>query len=468
MFKNIIKNFNYELRITDYGLRATLIVTIILALSLILVISKPLLLFLILAATSTLLLFRAPYYGLILTITFTIFGELARVPLGPENGFLINDIFLPFLIIIWGLRQIIYKKELPKPKLLFPFILFTLWAFISFFNGSKNLNDNSEIIVSFSYLIRFISYFFLYYLTLQFPSKQKKLLTIILISGLLLAILGYLQFIFFPDFSEMSAKFGWDPHQYRLLSTWFDPNFIGGFFAFILSIIGGLYLYEKEKSKKLFYIIIAGILLGALFLTYSRSAYLAFAVSFFILGLIKSRQLIIIGTLALVIFTSFSSRAQERIFDFYNSAKALLSSGTEILDPTAQMRLESWQNSQKIIQKYPILGTGFNTLKYVQHEEGIIPSTTVHHASGADSSLLTIFMTTGIIGIIFYLIIYLKIIITNYKTWRSPKTTNFKKGLSLGFLCAISGLLIHSFFVNSLLFSPILVYFWTITAISEE
>ena len=70
---------------------------------------------------------------------------------------------------------------------------------------------------------------------------------------------------------------GWDPHIGRLLSTWFDPNFIGGFLGFILSITIALGLYYwKEKRTKLALVlgIIGFIGLIALYLTYSRSGYL--------------------------------------------------------------------------------------------------------------------------------------------------------------------------------------------------
>jgi len=37
---------------------------------------------------------------------------------------------------------------------------------------------------------------------------------------------------FFPSFKDLRMnELGWDPHEGRLLSTWFDPNYVGIYFG---------------------------------------------------------------------------------------------------------------------------------------------------------------------------------------------------------------------------------------------
>ena len=102
----------------------------------------------------------------------------------------------------------------------------------------------------------------------------------VFVSSVILSILGFVQLILFPDFSFMS-QYGWDPHQGRLLSTWYDPNFLGGFLGLSgVVILSRVLVFLKENkfwnNKNIIllssWIIGLVIVFGALMLTYSRSA----------------------------------------------------------------------------------------------------------------------------------------------------------------------------------------------------
>lgn len=380
---------------------------------------------------------------------------------------------MPILGIIWITKKLIQKESFPnlKNSLAFPFIIFISIASISLLNGIRYLENVNQLLSSSLYLIRFISYFFLYLITIDLgkkPKQKKIFINVIIFSSLFIALAGFIQLVIYSDFSEIAEKYGFDPHQDRLLSTWFDPNFVGGFFSLMITVIAGIFLYTKSFKKNFSLASAAIILIIALFYTYSRSAYLSFAISIFLLGLIKSRQLIIIILTASILIIPLSERAQERLLGFQNSAKALFGIGTEIADPTAELRLESWRNSIDTVKKYPLLGTGFNTLRYLQHQQGIIADPKIHSASGSDSSLLTILMTTGIFGLLSYLWLYGSILKRALIKWRNIKIPSAERGLALGFLCGMIGLFAHSFFVNSLLFSPMLVYFWILAGLNKQ
>jgi len=317
----------------------------------------------------------------------------------------------------------------------------------------------------------------------------KKILTAISISALLLAIAGFIQLVIYPDLAQLE-KAGWDPHINRLVSTWLDPNFVGGLLSFISCILIGITLHLKKFSQKIGLSTIILILLIAIFLTYSRSAYLALAAGLTVISLLKSRKILIIALILATLGLTVSDRARERTAELFQSVTAIFTETAQTPDPTAKLRLKSYDQTIQLIQKRPLLGSGYNTLRDVNHHEGFISDPEIHSAGGSDSSLLTILATTGILGFIPFALIYLAALLVTWNNWRRPakntppersfpahkspdKTiepitssptsntiTPLFRGYNLGLFGGICALLIHSLFVNSLLFPPILIYFW--------
>ena len=106
----------------------------------------------------------------------------------------------------------------------------------------------------------------------------------------LTVIIGLLQYFFLPDLRWL-YYLGWDDHLYRLTFPYFDPNFTG----IILSMFLLYYLQISLPLVSLF-------LLIPIFLTYSRSTFLALFVSlFFYLSLRFKILLIILFSLAILL-----------------------------------------------------------------------------------------------------------------------------------------------------------------------
>ncbi len=166
-------------------------------------------------------------------------GELWRLPL---FGFelLPSDILIPVFFVIWGVdkwkndRKLRFGK-IGKTILLFLFVI-TLGYLLNFYRFPLK-----EMIVAGSYLVRFATYILLAFMVFDLLERDKSRQTLNVVLGgmigsmVLIVILGFLQLKFFPSFLELGLDVqGWDPHIGRLLSTWFDPDFIGGGFGFLL------------------------------------------------------------------------------------------------------------------------------------------------------------------------------------------------------------------------------------------
>ncbi len=197
-------------------------------------------------------LYKKPAVGIIIAILIATTGELGRLPESTGLPYLANDLFLPFFAAIWILKKISFDRKYKIPQLLPPILLWTVIAGFSLLLNSSWL-ESSQLKESALYLVRFVEYFFLYLITVdESKSKQSKSILIALITGaVLISIFGFVQLELYPSFYHLNMmQEGWDPHINRLLSTWFDPNFVGGLLGFIICILFGLTIGDKEITKK--------------------------------------------------------------------------------------------------------------------------------------------------------------------------------------------------------------------------
>lgn len=368
-----------------------------------------------------------------------ILGQTIRMPFGQGTGFT----FLDLAIITLGFLALFNLRfRLKKPPLaLILALIFIAISIISLIFTPLKLNT-LEYATSFAYTVRFASYLLLGWALYSgaFTNFQKNIPSALLISGITLAVLGLLQLIFIPNL-EFLAKDGWDPHYFRTASTLFDPNFAGAYFVLtLILLISGILSLNKKLSVIMFLIVYF-----ATITTFSRSVTLMFIVSFLTFAFMKRSIKIFALTflLSLGFFTGFFvynlAIAQPRNIDRTKSA---------------EYRLNAWEQGLKIFESSPILGIGFNSYRFALEKQQIIsPQEALSRsASGNDSSLLFAAATTGIIGFITYVVLLISIIIASFKNYMSGN----KWGIIL--LSALTGLAVHSLFVNSLFYPWILIW----------
>lgn len=412
-------------------------------------------------------------FGLLLLAPVT--GELWRLPVAGLE-FLPSDLLIPPLFIAWVVDKIkndrkIRFGKISKMVVLFLFVL-TLTYLINLYRF-----DFKQMVIAFSYLGRFGMYLILVPIAFDLldregPSTQsfeqigkKTQFRDLILGGMigsmvLICLFGFLQLKFFPSFLELGLYLdGWDPHIGRLLSTWFDPNFISGYLAFMLGPVIGLGLYFRHNRSKKWFFIFAGIaLIGviALYLTFSRSGYLALMATLGALALLKSRKLLVASVLIALLAFTFSPRVQERSLEAWDSGKALLGLDSQKpLDPTAELRVWSWRFAWEMIDEHPWVGVGYSRYAYEinQRGHGLLSS---HASGGSDSSLLTIWATSGLFGLLSYLSIgFVATVIAIRRLW---KKETFRSYLDAGLVAGFGGVMVHSVFVNSLLFPLMMIY----------
>lgn len=377
----------------------------------------------------------------VLTLLFFVlfpFGQLLRY----EVAILGVGIALHPIDLVVGLTFLtILTSKFKKPsvfKSLSAFILAGVFSLIF----SLSIFGPEAILKGTLYFIRLTAYLFFFIAIFNTAKSDKSrtwLFNSLILLSTIVAIFGWLQYIWFPDLRSL-FYLGWDDHLYRLIGTFLDPGLTSIIlvFGFILSLVGYL-----QKKRPLF-------LLSSIFLfvttafTYARASYLALLAGVFIISKIRKTFvpfLVITLGLIVVIFSLPRPEGYGVMLERTHSIYAKFANYGETLE---------------IIKKSPLFGVGFNNtclvrVKYLGERNALS-----HACGGSDSSLLALLATTGIVGTLTFLKFGLEVV-------KGPYGNIYR----LGFIGCLSALLIHSIFVNSLFYPWVMGYMAILAAIKE-
>jgi len=397
---------------------------------------------------------------IILALTFlaSAFGQFSLIPVGGDTVKIYAFDILSFVFAFLGLVTLFsVKRKVTLSKYILYASFFSLFALITLVASFRN-HSVREVLVSSFYLLRYVNYVVVAFVLSQLINVDKtlvqKLINLMVASAVFVAIAGFVQLAFFPNLSDLPAELGWDPHMGRLASTFFDPNFVGGYLVLAIILCALLLWDRKFKVNKPMFSVALVILIIALILTFSRSSYLMFSGFVLLLGLFKSKRLLLLF-LVLMFVTYYSvPRIQTRL------------SGVTDPQDSAKYRLISWTNTLQIAKDNLLLGVGFNTFRYSQEEYGFFTfadDTGGHAGAGSDSSLLLVLATTGIFGLFLFLLIYFELIRGSYQTY-----TKGKNSLALAVLISSISILVHSQFVNSIFYPQFLLWFSSLSALAQK
>lgn len=377
---------------------------------------------------------------------FLGFGEIVKVSIQSTISTGIFDLITLLILSVW----IIFIKK-SKYQLKIPILLFILSAIFSLIINFFNFEVNQVIVSSF-YLVRFVAYAGLYFVFVDIGRIFKTLITwYMFISGLVFLLIGYFQYFFFSNLKPY-LYLGWDMHQFRLFSSFFDPNFAGVFLVLILIFVFILKdkIFPKEWQLIPYLFFVANFI--AIILTYSRGAYLMLLISVATYSVIAKKWKLIFG-----LIISF-------IFIFFLLAPRFHLESTNLLRiASIGARVNSMKEAVYIFEQKP-MGVGFNTYRYAREkfEYSNEWGTQISHAgAGVDNSFLFVLVTAGILGLISY--IYLV-----YKIFKLGTVNMYKNKYALTLVVSLAGLAVNSLTINSLFYSFIMIWIFVLAGITES
>jgi len=320
-------------------------------------------------------------------LTFFLFslGQLGRVSFfNQQVNFYLYEVLMGILLLFYFLKLKFtpLKKLFDSQQWIFwGFIYLLISFFVKFFDYSL-----FENIVSFLYLLRLFFYFlFFTYLYFYYQKKEKKDLVLgFLIFSFLTIIFSFVQFFLYPNLRNL-AYLGWDVHQNRVFGVFFDTS--------VAASIYGLFFLFWLNYKNTRYLWLLPPLFLLLYFTYSRFVIFSFFLTLFLFFLKKSSLRYFFITLVFLIFLliffpqksgvgvnlnrffSIESRIKENILGIEMGLKNLL------------------------------FGIGYNRIRFFRQKNNFLWQSDFniyHGASSFQSTYVTLFVATGVVGLLFF------------------------------------------------------------------
>ena len=264
---------------------------------------------------------------------------------------------------------------------------FLIILFLSFLFSFRSF-DTYENSIGFLYLFRLAFYLFHFiYLAIhlrKFKKERSHLFKEMSFLVFIIILSSWLQYIFYPNLRNLLYQ-GWDPHLYRVFSSFFEPYLAGAVLGLCLFFV---YFRMFTKKGEIYVKCFAlGILFLLLMLTFSRTVYVAIILSLVVL-FIKQKKYTFIGITisAFIILSIFIPKPIGVGVQLFRT----FSVGTRISNAFEGVQL--WM-------KNPILGVGYNRIRYEKAGLGLTGKYDVSHAAASyHSSFVTMLVAGGMLG----------------------------------------------------------------------
>jgi len=272
----------------------------------------------------------------------------------------------------------------------------------------------------------------------------KKVINVIITISLILAFDGLIQFIFgFEFLRQRSSAFGVP----RISASFVSPNDFASYLITIIPLMTAMLIYGNitAMGKKAF----AGTILLSficLLLTYSRSGILSFGVGIGMLLILadnRGRRRLLVASVA---FTALFVFLYLSIYGKLN-----LFSGVET------DRLKIWHIAWRMFKDRPILGHGISTFMSVF---GAYKGTSYQSIVYAHNCYLQMLAETGVVGLIFFLLLLLGVFFYGFYALYKTKDT-FYRSILAGMISGLSAHLFQAAFDTSLYSLPLALLFWS-------
>ena len=277
-----------------------------------------------------------------------------------------------------------FKHSTTGRSILFFLLILCLSFLITI--GTFDIYANS---VGFLYLFRLMFYFFHFiYLSTHFRSLKKEgnhLFKELAYLVFIIILSFWLQYILYPNLRNLLYQ-GWDPHLYRVFGSFFEPYLAGSVLGLCLFFVYFRMFTKKNQAYLKFFVM--GILFILLMLTFSRTVYVAMIFSLMVL-FFKQKKYIFIGvTIGSFIILAFAIPKPIGV--------GVQLFRTFSIDTRIQNAIEGVQ----LWVKHPILGIGYNRIRYEKANLGMAGKYDVSHAAASyHSSFVTILVAGGVWGL---------------------------------------------------------------------
>lgn len=389
----------------------------------------------------------------ILLFSFLLIVPLVSVKIKIKFIPVSSDFIIGFFLILTGIIYcaIRYRKERESFKLLKDkniYVIVASGVLFSLLSIVSCLYAKSKT-AAFNETLRFMEYLMIFILAYIAADKDTvKRSFILFYAGMIIAsLLGVFQYVF--NLSEYTAEgfFG----RGRIYSTFVNPNYWGA--AINLVIYYPIIEMIESKGKKRILNIAAFVLFFFnLIFSSTRGSWLGFAAGLFVIFVLKYRKKIKYLAIAFILgmFVPFVRKRVLSVFDM-NSL-------------TNHERLKLWKTGLLMFKEHKLFGLGSGNYDAYYHDY-IMKHRDLYLGRNhftVHNSYLRVLAELGIIGMLFFTIVYAALVKITYDVYKSHgKCANIALAM-IGFWAAY---LFQNFFNNLMFIPQLAVLPWIMTAL---
>ena len=287
----------------------------------------------------------------------------------------------------------------------------------------------------------------LLYLMLRTTHLDKRalfrLMDALILAGLAVSLVGLYQYFVSGDVIVVEGV-------RRVHGVYASPNNLSLFLGRVLPLLAVLALWGPPRTRRILYGLAGLPIVLALYLTYSRGAWLlGLPVAFLFVGLLRGRRATLIAlSLVLLALLSLLPFAQaERIRSLFD-----LQAGS-----TTFLRLKLWQASLNMIRDHPLFGVGLDNFLYQYRDRYVLPEAIVERNLSHPHNIVLDFWTRlgilGVVAIVWLEVVFFREGLRLYRGLRDPDLRVLTLGLMASMAdCLAHGLIDNSYFLVDLAF----------------
>lgn len=361
---------------------------------------------------------------LLIFTAFIPFDNKTSFWLNFGGGFNLTTIFMFILIVGWLVRS--GKEGLcRKSALNFPILTFILIMYASLWYGYFNLGY-SPFGEELTLYKRFVTSLIFYFIILNSVKDKKTMWLVLKVMFFVTVLISIMSVIEYRSVETWHYKEG-----SRFNIAGMQPNDLALFFTQCLPVFLSFVLFKKAINSRIFYLVLISICFAALMFTYSRGAYISIIVAFLVIGIFAGMKNLLKLSLGIIIILLPISI----IFGHGNILPVSVTERFQSItkkDESIETRQNVWKIAKDYIVQSPLFGYGFNAKSY------LLPLDT-------HNMFLNILLEAGVLGLIFFLLIFLTGFKLALRVFKSSEDS-FDKALSLGLMGSLVAMVVGNFF----------------------
>jgi len=351
---------------------------------------------------------------------------------------------------MWGLLP---RSELNKALAIF--------VLVNLLSVALSVNLGLSLRAFFGKVLKFLAIYFMLVETIN-SKKRLKYFFIVFVLVVIMMLADSVSKYY------RKADFLWHSWTTSLSASFKSPNGFAGWLVVIIPLTLGLFFNVKVKNTflKLLIFILSVLLTLCLIMTYTRGAWLSFALGlllmiFYIIKNATFKMRMFYFSLAFTLGVTFIVLPQPiktkllnlRLSNYYGVAPigSRFSSLLEVEDGSTPIRFNLWKEAVRIAADYPLIGCGLNTYSIIARNYKSFPGGGVY----PHNSYLQMFAETGLFGLTAFLWVLFTFFVTGLRQLNKQYNA-----LLLGALSGILGFSVHAFFDTHLYSLQLVVLFW--------